>query len=418
MPKLNTKRLTKKIVDGLTVPAGKRELIVHDTSPRGFGVRVKASGTRTYFVKYRVGGRTKRYALAQHGEMTLDEARAMAERTLGEVRNGADPSESRSGARKVQTLKAFVERYFEQHADVKKKPRSAKEDRRILNVYVLPTLGNHRVTDIDRGDVTDLFHEIGRKQVDFGGKQVGGETQANRALSLLSKLFNLAERWGIRPDGTNPCRHVERYRETKRERYLDAGELKKLGEALTAIEEAGEVWPTVVPLVRLLLLTGARLDEIRTARWEYVDWNAGLLRLPDSKTGRKTIELSPQATEVLQRIERQEDNPHVIYGRVKGAPLVNVKDPWKTILERAKLTDLRPHDLRHTFASYAVSGGYSLELAGSLLGHSQAATTKRYAHLHRSPRAQAAARVAGEIAAAMTPKSQAAKVVSIGQAKK
>jgi integrase len=216
-------------------------------------------------------------------------------------------------------------------------------------------------------------------------------------LAVLSKMFNLAERWGLRPDGSNPCRHVERFAEKKRERMLSPAELARLGDALVAYDGS----PYAVAAVKLLVFTGARLGEVLGLRWEWIDFERGEARLPDSKTGAKTLHLPPPALTVLSALPRLDGNPHVIAGQKPGAALVNLEKPWRAIRKEAGLDDVRLHDLRHAFASVAASSGMGLPIIGKMLGHTQAATTHRYAHLASDPVKAAAAAVAGKIAAAM-----------------
>jgi len=221
--------------------------------------------------------------------------------------------------------------------------------------------------------------------------------EANRALAVTSTLFNFAERIGYRPDGSNPCRHVEKYPQRHRERFLSADELARLGDALAVYECS----PYAVAAVKLLVFTGARLGEILGLRWEWIDFERGEARLPDSKTGAKTVHFPPPALAALSELPRIEGNPHVIVGRVPGAALVNLDKPWRAIRKHAGLDDVRLHDLRHAFASIAASSGMGLPIIGKMLGHTQAATTNRYAHLASDPVKAAAAAVAGKIAAAM-----------------
>ena len=217
----------------------------------------------------------------------------------------------------------------------------------------------------------------------------------------MSKMLNLAERWGLRPDGSNPCRHVEKYAERKIERFLSAEELARLGEALLEAERTQTELPSVVAAIRLLLLTGCRFSEIITLRWDEVDLERKCLRLRDSKTGAKTVHLSEPAIEVLQSVDREPGNPFVIVGAKPGSHLVNLRKPWCRIRASAGLDDVRIHDLRHSFASVAVAGGLSLPMIGALLGHSQPATTQRYAHLAGDPLRQATNLIGGRIATAM-----------------
>jgi integrase len=232
---------------------------------------------------------------------------------------------------------------------------------------------------------------------------------ANRCLALLSKMMNLAEQWGERPDGSNPCRHVEKYRESKRDRFLSVAELARLG---AACKQDGAIGPSFLALVRLLIFTGARLSEIQKAQWDWVDFESSVLRLPDSKTGAKTIMLPAPALDVLARIDRVNGNPYIIAGE-GNRYLVNVWKQWATLRELAELKDIRLHDLRHSFASIGAAGGMSLNIIGGLLGHRQTQTTSRYAHLANDPLKAAANQIAGTIAATMDPKYLRGEVVPL-----
>jgi integrase len=230
-------------------------------------------------------------------------------------------------------------------------------------------------------------------------------TRANRALALLSHMFNMAEKWGLRPDGSNPCRHVARYAETKRERFLSAKELARLGEALADRKVTEALSPHALAAIRLLVFTGARASEVLGLTWDAVDEAAGVLRL--RRKGRTmTLYLPPPALEVLATLPRLEGNPCVVAGAREGQALTlsGLEQVWQVVRTRAKLQDVHLHDLRHSFASVAVAGGDSLPVIGALLGHTQPATTARYAHLSDDPLRAAAERTAATIAAAMEPK--------------
>jgi integrase len=177
---------------------------------------------------------------------------------------------------------------------------------------------------------------------------------------------------------------------------LSPAELARLGEALAADDGS----PYVVAAVKLLVFTGARLGEVLNLEWGWIDFERGEVRLPDSKTGAKTLHLPLPALADLPRLD---DNPHVIVGQKAGAALVNLEKPWRAIRATVGLDDVRLHDLRHAFASVAASSGMGLPIIGKMLGHTQAATTARYAHLASDPVKAAAAAVAGKIAAAMAP---------------
>ena len=182
--------------------------------------------------------------------------------------------------------------------------------------------------------------------------------QANRILEVVRKIFNLAEAWGLRKDGANPCRFVEKYKEHKRKRFLTEEEFRRLGQVLSEVEAEGSETLSAVTAIRLLTLTGCRLGEIQTLRWKNVDLEAGELRLPDGKTGARMVPLSRAAAGVLAVLPRDPDNPWVIAGRKPGAHLTDLQHPWRRT--RAGLDDVRIHDLRHSFASRALPPGESL----------------------------------------------------------
>lgn len=387
-------KLTKRTVE--TLKPGTGDVFAWDDELRGFGVRVKPSGVRTFIVQYRnAHGRSKRLTIGQFGRLTVDQARREARISLADVARGSDPAEDRAGNRKAATLATFATRYLADHADTRMKPRSAAEDRRMLDRYVLPVLGARKIADIDRADVTRLHQ--GMRETPY---------QANRVVGLLSRMFNVAERWGIRPDGSNPTRHVEKFKETGRERFLNADELARLGDVLAEAERTATESASVVAAIRLLTLTGCRMSEVLTLQWGYVDFAAACLRLPDSKTGAKVVHLNAPALEVLASIDR-DGSPWVIRGAKEGAALVNLEKPWRRIRAKAGLEGVRLHDLRHTVASVAVGMGEGLPMIGKLLGHTQVQTTARYAHLAADPVRAATERVGGAIAGMMNRKPAA-----------
>jgi integrase len=224
-------------------------------------------------------------------------------------------------------------------------------------------------------------------------------------LAVLSKLMTWAEDQGLSNQVANPCQNIERYRENKRERYLSSDELQRLGDTLRDREAAGENL-FVIGLIQMLILTGARLSEMLTLRWDYVDTQRGLLRLPDSKTGAKTIRLNQAAKDVLARLPRLAKSPWVFPGHRQGQHLVNIQKPWRSIRAEAGLADVRLHDLRHSFASVAVEMGGSLPLIGHLLGHSKAQTTARYAHVAPSPAQEVAEATGRRIEQAMAKRPE------------
>jgi len=372
-------KLTKQLVDSTNIC--EKDYILWDSQLPGFGLRVFSSGTKSYIIQYRnAAGRNRRMSLGKHGVLTVEEARKLARQQLAAVARGEDPSASRQEFMRSMSVTDLCERFMNEHAAHHCKPRTIENYRRDLDRFIKPALGGRKITEIERKDIAALH-----------GKYSHIPYQANRNLMLLSAMFNKAEEWGLRQDGSNPCRHVKRYPQKNKERYLTKEEMAKLIETLDYRKNAGLENPFFVAAIKLLLFTGARLGEIQTAKWEYLREN--ILELPDSKTGKKRIYLGTAALNVLTNLPRFEDNPYIIAGRKKGAYLENIHGPWKRVREAAGLEDVRIHDLRHTFAAYAATNRLSLHMTGKLLGHSQPQTTMRYAHLADAPMLEAAEQV-------------------------
>jgi integrase len=381
-------KITKRSVDALRPTADGVELVLWDNEVKGFGVRLRGSGAKSYVLHYRAGtGRAsplRKLTIGRHGSpWTPETARAEARKLLGLIEGGADPAIDKTVLREAPTMREFAQRFLIEHAQAKRKFSTAGEYQRLLDKIILPALGRRKVSELTRIDVMRL-HQAHQ----------AAPYQANRVLAVLSKMFNLAELWGLRPDGSNPCRHVERFAERRRERMLSASELARLGEALATSNSS----PHAVAAIKLLVFTGARLGEVLGLKWEWIDTERGEARLPDSKTGVKTLYLPPPALAVLNQLPRSDNNPYVIVGQKAGAGIVNLEKPWRAIRHAAGLDDVRLHDLRHAFASVAASSGMSLPILGKILGHTQATTTARYAHLASDPVKAAAAAVANQIA--------------------
>ncbi len=383
-------RLTKTRVERIQPEPGSDVLRWDEVLP-SFGVRVKPSGVRSYIVQYRNrAGRSRRITIGRHGLFTVEQARKAARRVLLAAADGQDPAEARAAKRPTLTIADLGERYLDEHARPKKKPSSVKADLCNLKNHILPTLSRREIADVSRTDVARLHHSM---------RGIPGG--ANRTLALLSKMFNLAELWGLRPDGTNPCRHVERYRERKIQRFLSDEELARLGNALERAERDDLASCSAIAAIRLLIFTGCRSSEILGLRWEHVDQQRNLLRLPDSKTGARIVPLNAPALAVLSQLETN-GFPWVLPGRRPRSHLVNLSKPWDSIRKLARLHGLRLHDLRHSFASVGASSGLGLPIIGKLLGHTQAATTQRYAHLADGPLRKASEAIAAHLENAMS----------------
>ena len=385
-----TGHISKRSVDAFQL--GAKDTYLWDDELAGFGLKVTPAGRKVYLVQYRLGGRkgrVRRVTIGVHGRLTPEQARIEAKRLLGMIASGDDPAEQKQQKKDRPTLGQLLDVFLLEHADAKLKSSTATEYRRLYRLYVTATLRRRAVADVARSDVARLHLAI------------ESPYQANRTLALLSKFFNWCEKHGYRTDSSNPCRHIEKYKEQRRERFLSPLELARLGNAL-AEAEANETTSTyVIAALRLLVLTGARLSEILTLKWSYVDFDNNQLRLPDSKTGAKTIYLNAPTLQILTDLPRLEGNPFVICGKREGARLINLQKPWRRIRKAAGLDDVRIHDLRHSFASVAAGSGQSLPVIGALLGHTQPQTTARYAHLAADPLRAASDAVGGKIAASL-----------------
>ena len=265
---------------------------------------------------------------------------------MARIADGTDLATVREADRAAQTVAELCQRYLDDHARQHKKASSAHTDERNIENHVKPFLGSLLVRDVTRADIDRFKRAIrdgktkrGRpKDKDSknrGREAPGGEGAANRCLALVSKMFNLAERWEWRPENSNPVRHVPKYRENRHERYLLTEEMGRLGDALAKAEAEGTESSHVVAAIRLLMFTGARLGEILTLMWEHVDLERRMLDLPDSKTGRKRIFLAAPALQLLAGLPRIEGNPYVIVGDKPKAHLVNLQKPWGRIRKAA-----------------------------------------------------------------------------------
>jgi integrase len=426
-------KLTKRTIDATayTGESNARHVLWDDDIP-GFGVRLYPSGKKSFILSYRTGGGTKRLmTIGTYGVLTLDQARQAARAELAKVETeGADPLADREQERRGETMADLCTAYMERHGNAKK---SAAADQRRIDQHVLTAWRTRKAKAITRPDVAALHTKIGKAH----------PYEANRTLALLSKMFELARRWGFVPDGhPNPARDIDRFKEHKRDRWVSPAELPRLAEAID--QESNQ---TARFALWLYLLTGARKTELLTARWDHVDWDRAELKLPDTKAGRvHYIPLSGPALALLRAIPRTEGNPFILVGRgprtanatekaQRPAHLVNIEKPWNRVKTTATLAawrddpqaaalierlteertrtqhrntpkmfaptptldeirtaaaaecvelppaidDVRLHDLRRTVGSWLAQAGNSLHLIGRVLNHSNQSTTAIYA---------------------------------------
>ena len=366
--------------------AAGRDTVLWDRALTGFGVRVYPSGAKVYVVQAQGPQGTKRITVGRHGVIGVQEARQRATLIIARIRAGEEPV---AEARKTETITvaALAARYLREHVAVRCKPTTAAQYRLAIERYIVPALGTLPVSSLGRSQVADLQHALGDRPA-----------MANLVVAMLSRMIDHAMAWGEAGEINNPCRSVPRYRTRRRERFLTDAEFQRLGRVLDEMEGERRISPHAAAALRLLMLTGCRRNEILTLRWEDVRLEAQELHLIDSKTGPRTVSLSPQATAVLAGIDRVPGNPWVIPGTKPGQQLSSLFGPWRRVRARAGLDDVRIHDLRHSYASRALALGESLPVIAKLLGHAQVQTTARYTHLTRDAVRDAAIRVAEEIA--------------------
>ena len=368
-------KLTKREIDAATYTGenNARHVLWDDEVP-GFGVRLFPSGKKSFVLSYRTAGRKRMMTIGTYGALTLDQARKAARGELAKVETqGADPLADREKERRGETLADLCAAYMERHGNAKK---SAAEDQRRIDRHILPKWRTLKAAAIIRADVAALHAKIGKAH----------PYEANRTLALLSKMFELARRWGFVPDGhPNPARDIDRFKEHKRDRWVTPAELPALAQAIN--EEPNQsarfaLW--------LYLLTGARKSELLQAQWSHVDWDRSEIKIPDTKAGHAHfIPLSGPALALLREIPRADGNPFIIVGRgprkapadgkAPPAHLVNISKPWNRVRKAAGVEDVRLHDLRRTVGSWLAQSGNSLHLIGRVLNHSNTSTTAVYA---------------------------------------
>jgi integrase len=426
---MGDQRITKRLVDGLR--PRKVDYTVWDSEVRGFGVRVRKTGAMTYVLVYRAGsGRRaplRRLTLPHVGDVTPDEARKLAEKERGAIAHGADPAARRAEDKNAETLNELAAMFLAQHVETKRKPATVDQYRHVLERFVLPALGSRKANKVTAADIARLHAKAWAPGDQAKRRKPKNRPyKANRVLAVVSSLYTFAAKRRIVPHGMNPARGIDRYPEKQRERFLSTDELARLGDAIREAETVGlpyvvdgakpkskhapkeenrrtVIGPHAAAAMRLLILTGARLREILHLQWEHVDFERGMLLLPDSKTGKKAIVLNAPALDVLSNLPRV--GGYVIAGNKAGMegeqPRADLKRPWTAVAKRAGLEGVRIHDLRHTHASVGAGAGLGLVIIGKLLGHSQAATTARYAHLDADPLRRASDHIGSHIAAAM-----------------
>lgn len=424
--------LTKRVVDAAK-PQEKLSFL-WDDALKGFGLQITPAGVKSYVLAYRTeAGRTRRMVIGRHGELAPDQARKLAAAKLVEVRMGRDPAAERQALRAAETVADLLDKYLAEHVEVHNAATTLVHATRVVEKVLKPRIGKNKLASFARADVVKLHKAL-----------ADTPRQANLALAILSKAFNLAETWGIRPENSNPTRLVKRYAETERERFLNMDELARLGAALDEAEAKGLPWKVkaegdalkhlakdtearraavsapAIAAVRLLLLTGARLSEVLELKWVHVDAEAGTVAFPARKGGgRRAHPVGAGALAVLAGLPRR--GPWVLPRDADPKRHVSkevVENAWQRIRAHAGLDDVRLHDLRHTVGTFAGQAGSNAFLISHLLRHSNLTMTNRYVSPDADPIRVLSDAVGARIEAGLKGEKAPAEVIDLAVAKR
>ena len=359
-----------KALPSLSCPPGSRKAIYRDSRCKGLLLEVRATGGRTWYLTYtNKRGKRHQHRLGDARDLNLAQARSMADSARTKIALGGDPAEDQALLRSTPTFLQFITEQYLPYIQTYK--RSWKCDLSTLRVHLLPVLENKELDIIKRTDIFALQQKWIRD-----GKSPG---TINKYLVLLRYIFNLAIKWEVPGLAINPTKNLALLQvDNKRQRFLTSDEAESL---INAVRNSENI--VLEPIVSMLLITGARKREVLDARWEYIDWQRRLWKLPITKAGKaRYVPLCAAALELLESRKQPSGHSGFIFPNPKtDKPFSSVYYSWDTARKQAGLDDLRMHDLRHSFASFLINGGRSLYEVQQILGHSNSSMTQRYAHL-------------------------------------
>ncbi|WP_400564434.1 tyrosine-type recombinase/integrase [Pseudomonas aeruginosa] len=378
-------KLTKSVVDAAAPQAQAIEL--RDTLVPGFMCKVTPAGRKVFMLQYRTNaGERRKPALGQYGELTVDQARSLAQEWLAQVRRGGDPAAEKAATRKAPTVEELCKKFMEDYSSKRNKPSTQIGYQGVIDRNVIPLLGRKKVQDVKRPDIATFMEKLAHKQ-----------TEANKAFSVLRKMFNLAEVWGLRPDGSNPCRHVPMYPAGKTTHLISDQDMGKLFRQLDKIEANGQE-SYVIPLaIRLQFEFAARRSEIVGLRWEWVDLENRRVVWPDSKTGGMSKPMSEEAYRLLSTAPRLDGSPFVLPSPTHPGQHLTTGEyygGWCRTLKAAGATHVGTHGVRHRSATDIANSGIPVKVGMALTAHKTVAMFMRYVHTEDDPVRQAAELVA------------------------
>lgn len=391
-------KLTKKIADAAT-GTGKLQYI-WDSEVNGFGMVITPAGCKSLILNYRnADHRARRKTIGKYGQFTIEQAREIARDLCYRIAKGEDPVEDEGIRREQPTFEKVAERFMEEHSAVRNRAATHRSNRQLLDNMLLPYFGNMKIRSVSNRDVQEFMSKNKHRPIG-----------ANRAIGALSSILSKAETWGLRDRNSNPCFGIEKYPQNQRERFLSEEEFAALELAMQDAERKLTESPFVLAMFRIMLHTGCRPGEAKYLKWSYIDLENKLIRLPKEATKEKrpkNLFITPAIEGVLRGLKRIEGNPYVVVSeKCPGQTITCTKKAWDRIKKAAGITtELHLHDLRHSHASVANALGYSLPMIGALLGHTQAQTTLRYAHLATDHLRRAAEDISAKIASARLPEN-------------
>jgi len=365
--------LSAECVRTLRCPEGKAKENYYDTTVIGLIVEVRASGKSTYALRYRDNhGKQFQYKIGDSASVSFDKAKKAAQMIRSRVVLGESPNADKTLKRQVPTFAEFAEKQYLPHILGYKRPSSCRGDKSLLKIWLLPRFGNVPLNQISEQDISEMHHSLRAKGLAMGS--------ANRGLVLIKFMLGLALKWKVAGVESNPALAVKLFdANNARERFLTAEETQRLRDALEKNANTQLKY-----IVSLLLLTGARKRELLDARWEDVDLERRIWKIPRSKTGLRYVPLSSAALGVLVQVPRFEGCPFLLANPVTLLPYNQIHFSWNKARKAAGLPDVRMHDLRHSMASFMVNSGRSLYEVAKVLGHTQLKTTERYSHLSQA----------------------------------
>ncbi|MDE2577991.1 MAG: tyrosine-type recombinase/integrase [Hyphomicrobiales bacterium] len=369
-------KLTKTAVDAATPK--ERDYELRDTTIPGFLVKVTPAGRKIFMVAYVAhNGQRRKPAIGRYGEITVEQARGIAQDWLAEVRRGADPSAERAAARQAPTVKELFDQFMTDYSESRNKPSTVSSNRGYGKRYIIPILGHLKAPDVTRADISHLMKKMGHSP-----------TNANRVLAAVRKMFNMAEVWGMRPDGSNPCRHVPKYPERGKTRLITDTELRKLFEYLDRAEAEGLEHPFILLAIRLQFEFAARMSEILELEWAWIDFDNRRVVWPDSKTGGMSKPMSAEALRLFETAPHLEESPFVcpsVFDPNLPMSKHTYYQGWRRILERAGLPHIGTHGIRHRAATDIANSGVPVKVGMALTAHKTVTMFMRYVHTEDDP---------------------------------